>query len=60
MSQLLPLSEVMHGSFIYFSIQNTDAAGLLILLCYQELHGIGYGLIYLKSSPEHIRILIVS
>lgn len=35
-------------------------AGLLILLCYPELQGISHRLIYLKSSLERIRILIVS
>lgn len=34
--------------------------GLLILFCYQELQGISYRLIYLKSSQERMRILIVS
>lgn len=33
---------------------------MLILLCYQERHGLCYQLIYWKSSPESIRFLIVS
>lgn len=33
---------------------------MLILLCYQERHGLRYQLIYWKSSPESIRFLIVS